>query len=111
MLPKQKKGVEQQRHRNLLAVWHVDSNLIVPLGRELMGQVTPLKNQKTAYSTEWKQYAMDRSIGRPAADLSLVDLKTGKSTRIKDDLLNDNYLQASPAGSTSYICRTMTIGP
>ena len=98
VLPKQKKGVEQQRHRNLLAVWHVDSNLAVPLGRELMGQVTPLKNQKTAYSTEWNRYALDRSIGRPAADLSLVDLKTGTSTRIKEDLLNDSYLLASPGG-------------
>ena len=98
VLPKQKKGVEQERHRNLLAVWHVDSNLIVPLGRDLMGQVTPLKKQQTAYSTEWKQYALDRSIGRPAADLSLVDLKTGTYTRIKDDLLNDNYLIASPGG-------------
>ncbi len=99
VLPKQKKGVEQQRHRNLLAVWHVDSGLIVPLGRDLMGQVTPLKNQQTAYATEWKQYALDRSIGRPAADLSLVDLQTGKQTLIKDDLLNDNYyLVASPGG-------------
>jgi dipeptidyl aminopeptidase/acylaminoacyl peptidase len=98
VLPKQKKSAEQDRRRNLLAVWHVDQNQFVQLGHELMGQVTPLKHQKTAYSTEWKAYAMDRSIGRPAADLYLVDLTTGKSVRIQERLLDDRYLQASPGG-------------
>ncbi len=98
VLPKQKKGAEQDRHKNLLAVWHVDRNQVVPLGHELMGQVTPLKHQKAAYSVEWKQYALDRSIGRPAADLYLVDLATGTPTRIKENLLNDYYLEGSPGG-------------
>jgi dipeptidyl aminopeptidase/acylaminoacyl peptidase len=96
--PKQKKSAEQDKRRNMLAVWHVEQNGFVQLGHELTGQVTPLKNQKLAYSTEWKAYAMDRSIGRPAADLYLVDLATGSPTRIKDKLMNDRYLQASPGG-------------
>ena len=96
--PKQKKSAEQDKRRNMLAVWHVEQNGFVQLGHELTGQVTPLKNQKLAYSTEWKAYAMDRSIGRPAADLYLVDLATGSPTRIKEKLMNDRYLQASPGG-------------
>ncbi len=96
--PKQKKSAEQDKRRNMLAVWHVEQNGFVLLGHELTGQVTPLKNQKLAYSTEWKTYAMDRSIGRPAADLYLVDLATGSPTRIKEKLLDDRYLQASPGG-------------
>jgi len=98
VLPKQKKSADQDRRRNLLAVWHVEQNQFVQLGRELLGQVTPLKHQKTAYSLEWKAYAMDRSIGRPAADLYLVDLETGKPARIQERLLDDRYLQASPGG-------------
>ena len=98
VLPKQKKSADQDRRRNLLAVWHVEQNQFVELGRELLGQVTPLKHQKTAYSLEWKAYAMDRSLGRPAADLYLVDLATGKPTRIQERLLDDRYLQASPGG-------------
>ncbi len=98
VLPKQKKGAEQDRHKNLLAVWHVEQNQVVPLSHELMGQVTPLKHQKVAYSIEWKSYALDRSIGRPAADLFLVDLATGAPTRIKEDLLDDHYLEASSDG-------------
>jgi len=96
--PKQKKSAEQDKRRNMLAVWHVEQNGFVQLGHELTGQVTPLKNQKLAYSTEWKAYAMDRSIGRPAADLYLLDLATGSPTRIKEKLMDDRYLQASPGG-------------
>ena len=55
---------------------------------------------------------MDRSIGRPAADLYLVDLATGKRTRIKERLLDDHYLAGqSGRASTFYICRTITTGP
>jgi dipeptidyl aminopeptidase/acylaminoacyl peptidase len=96
--PKQKKSAEQDRRRNLLVVWHVEQNQFVQLGHELLGQVTPLKHQKTAYSTEWNAYAMERSIGRPAADLYLVDLATGTPTRVKERLPDDHYLQASPGG-------------
>ena len=96
--PKQKKSASLDPRRNLFAVWHVELNQFVQLGHELLGQVTPLKHQKTAYATEWKAYALDRSIGRPAADLSLVDLTTGQQTLIKARLLDDRYLQASQGG-------------
>src|SRR5260370_2551767 len=41
---------------------------------------------------------MERSIGRPAADLSLVDLATGDRTKLRDKPLNDQSLRASPGG-------------
>jgi dipeptidyl aminopeptidase/acylaminoacyl peptidase len=96
--PKQKKSAAQDRRKNMLAVWHIDQNRLVQLGHDLTGQVTPLKHQSLAYATEWKAYAMDRSIGRPAADLSIVDLASGNATKIKDRLMDDRYLQASPGG-------------
>jgi dipeptidyl aminopeptidase/acylaminoacyl peptidase len=98
VMPKQKKSAAQDRRKNMPAVWHVEQNQFVQLGHELTGQVTPLKHQRAAYVTEWKAYAMDRSIGRPAADLYLVDLATGNSTKIKERLTDDRYLQASPGG-------------
>ena len=98
VMPKQTKSALQDQRRNMLAVWHVDQNQFVQLSHDLTGQVTPLKNQKLAYATEWKAYAMDRSIGRPAADLSIVDLATGNATKIKDRLLDDHSVQASPGG-------------
>ena len=96
--PKQKKRAEQDRRRNLLAVWHLDQNRVVQLGRESLGEVMPIKGQNAAYSLVWKPYALERSIGRPAADLYLIDLAGGNSTLIKDRLFNDRYLEASPSG-------------
>ena len=41
---------------------------------------------------------MDRSIGRPAADLYLIDTETGARTKIKEHLADDFFLRASPGG-------------
>ncbi len=94
----QVKSATQNGRRNMLAAWHVDSNNLTPLGNEFTEQVTPLKRGNLAYAAEWKEYAMDRSIGRPAADIYLVDLGSGQRTKIKDKLPEDRYLQASPGG-------------
>src|SRR6476660_6092950 len=40
---------------------------------------------------------MDRSIGRPAADLYVADLTTGARTKLKDNV-NDRFTQVSPGG-------------
>src|SRR5206468_1790638 len=46
----------------------------------------------------WKEYALERSIGRPVADIYLIDPRTGQRSRIKDKLSEDHYLQPSPGG-------------
>jgi dipeptidyl aminopeptidase/acylaminoacyl peptidase len=94
----QVKSAAQNRRRNLLAAWHIDSGNFVQLGKELTEQITPLKHGNLAYAAEWKEYAMDRSIGRPAADIYLVDIRTGQRSKVKDKLTEDHYLQASPGG-------------
>ncbi len=98
VMPKQKFDARLDRQRNLLAAWHVDAGRLVQLGQERDEQVTPLKYQKLGYVTNWSAYAMERSIGRPAADLSLLDLATGERTKIKERLSNDFYVQPSPGG-------------
>lgn len=98
VMPKQKFDARLERQRNLLAAWHVDAGRLVQLGQAREEQVVPLKHQKLGYVTNWANYAMERTIGRPAADLSLVDLTSGERTKIKDRLSNDFYVQASPGG-------------
>jgi dienelactone hydrolase len=98
VMPKQKINARNDRQRNLLSAWHVGSGQLVQLGKDLAEQVTPIKHQKLAYAANWAAYAMDRSIGRPAADLSLIDLATGERTKIKERLPEDRYVQASPGG-------------
>src|SRR6266487_543375 len=98
VMPKQKLSARTDRQKNMLAAWHLESGRFVRLGKENTEQVTPLKRQKLAYATTWTAYAMERSIGRPAADLYLIDLDRGERTKLKDRLGDDRYLQASPGG-------------
>ena len=98
VMPKQKLSVKNDRQRNLLAAWYVDASQFVQLGKDSAEQVTPIKHQKVAFATNWNAYAMDRSIGRPAADLYLIDLASGERTKIKERITEDYYVQASPGG-------------
>jgi dipeptidyl aminopeptidase/acylaminoacyl peptidase len=98
VMPKQKLSARSDRQKNLLAAWHLESGRFVQLGRESTEQVTPLKRQKLAYAATWTTYAMERSIGRPAADVYLIDVERGQRTKIKERLTDDRYLQASPGG-------------
>ncbi len=98
VMAKQKKGATQDSHRNMLAAWYVASGKFVPLGHALTEQATPVKHRNQAFLTDWKDYEMDRTIGRPAADLYLVDLSTGERTAIKQHILEDHFVQASPGG-------------
>ncbi len=97
VMAKQKVGAKADRERNMLAAWHVETGRLVQLGKAPTEQVEPVKHRPLAYAETWTAYAMDRSIGRPAADLSLVDLATGERTKIKDRV-NDRYAQVSPGG-------------
>src|ERR1039458_9927194 len=98
VMPKQKLQAKMDRQKNMLAVWNVESGSLIPLGHNLTEQVTPLKHQKLAFATNWDAYAMDRTIGRPTADLSIVDLNTGARAKIKDHLIEDRSIQPSPGG-------------
>jgi dipeptidyl aminopeptidase/acylaminoacyl peptidase len=94
----QSKNASQDSRRNMLAALHVDSNTLTQLGHEVTEQVTPLRHGNLAYAAEWKEWALERSIGRPFADIYLVDLNTGQRTKIHEKLSEDRYLEASPGG-------------
>jgi dipeptidyl aminopeptidase/acylaminoacyl peptidase len=98
VMPKQKLSAKNDRQKNMLAAWHLDRNSLIPLGKDLDERVTPLKHQFLVVSADWSAYAMDRTIGRPAADISLVDISTGARTKIQDHLNDDYYLEESPGG-------------
>jgi len=97
VMPRQKLSAGNDRRRNLLAVWHLDDGRLVQLGKEEREQVTPVRRQKFGYVANWAPYAMNRSIGRPSADVSLVDLATGARTKVADKI-DDGYLSVSPGG-------------
>jgi len=82
VMPFQKTNNDQLRKRNMPAAWHLDTGAFVQLGKDPVNeQVVPIKRAPVAYVAEWSKYAMDRTIGRPAADLYLQDLKTACGRR------------------------------
>lgn len=98
VMPRQKQSAAQDRQRNMLAVWHLDSGKFVQLGKDPVNeQVTPIRRTTLAYAAEWSKYAFNRTIGRPAADLYLVDIATGARTKLRENI-NDRFVQASPNG-------------
>ncbi len=97
VMARQKLTARADRQRNLLAAWHLDSGALVPLGKSSRELVVPIRRQKLAYVSTWDSYAMDRTIGRPAADIALLDLVTGTRTPVAQGV-NDQRLQVSPGG-------------
>jgi dipeptidyl aminopeptidase/acylaminoacyl peptidase len=97
VMAKQKLTATADRRRNYLSAWHLDTNRFVQVGKSFTEQVAPTTRPNVAFVEEWATYAMDRSIGRPAADLFVVDLTTGARTKIKDRV-DDRYAQVSPTG-------------
>jgi acetyl esterase/lipase len=96
-MPRQKLTARADRQRNLLAAWHLESNQLVQLGKSVNETIVPIRRQKLAYAEVYDAYAMDRTIGRFAADIALVDLASGQRTTVAQRI-NDNYLQSSPGG-------------
>jgi dipeptidyl aminopeptidase/acylaminoacyl peptidase len=97
VMPRQKLSAGNDRRRNLLAVWHLADGRLVQLGKEQREQVSPIRRQAFAYVANWAPYAMNRSIGRPSADISLIDLGTGARTKVADKI-DDGYLSVSAGG-------------
>ena len=98
VMPFQKNNAAEHRKRNMPAAWHLDNGAFVELGKDPVNEkVTPIRRSPFAYVAEWSKYAMDRTIGRPAADLYLQDTKTGARTKILDNI-DDDFVQSGPAG-------------
>ncbi|MGW8266851.1 MAG: prolyl oligopeptidase family serine peptidase [Longimicrobiales bacterium] len=99
VMPWQSRHGAQDRERNMLAAWHVESGRFVQLGQDLIEErVTPIPGSDQVYVEEWSRYAMERSIGRYGADLYLQDMNTGERTPIRENI-NDRYVEASPGGT------------
>jgi len=97
VMPLQKTSATAARRRNMLGAWHLHLNEFVKLGNAHTETVTPLRHRPYALVQTWTPYAMQRSIGRGAFDLSLVDLATGQRTQLRDRV-SDDFVQASPGG-------------
>lgn len=98
VMPWQKIHANEDRRRNLLSVWHIESGKFVQLGQDLINErVSPIPHTNLAYVLEWSKYAMERSIGRMGADLYIQSISTGTLTKIKENI-NDRYVRTGASG-------------
>ena len=97
VMARQKLSAQTDRRRHLLAAWDPEASHFVQVGQSFTESVQPIRRTTTAYVEEWNAYGMDRSIGRPAADLYLADLLTGERTKLETGVI-DGYAQSSPTG-------------
>jgi len=98
VMPFQKYSADSDRKRSKLAVLHLATGKLVPLGKDPVAEeVTPIKGTNLAVVSEWSKYAFDRTIGRPAADLYLADVATGARTKIREGI-DDGFVRTSPGG-------------
>ena len=98
VMAKQKNGAKADARRNTLAAWNLETGKLVQLAHTLTESVTPIRNSNMSMVSDWSGYALERSIGRPAADLALVDNSTGARTSLKTKLVEDHYAASSPGG-------------
>lgn len=97
VMPLQQKSAAAIRRRNVVGAWHLDAGRFVKLGDVHTETITPLDGRPYALVQTWTTYAMQRSIGRGAVDLSLVDLGTAARTPLRQNLRNDD-IDVSPGG-------------
>jgi hypothetical protein len=96
--PRQKLSATADRRRNMLGAWRLETGAFLQLGKDPVNElVTPIRRTNSALVAEWSKYAMDRTIGRPTADLFIQDVLTGARTRLKENVA-DRYVQVSPGG-------------
>jgi dipeptidyl aminopeptidase/acylaminoacyl peptidase len=102
--PRQKLSAAADERRSYLAALQVDSGALVPLGHSFDEQIDPMRHGHTAVVAEWSKYAMDRTIGRPAADMYLEDELTATRTKLVDNI-NDRGFSVGPAGKFAVFLR------
>ena len=82
LFPEQQKSSKRDEKRTLLAVWHLESNKLVPIGTDLQAQTELLGNWDYATETTAEPYPWGEMFGRPYEDVWLVDTTTGQRTKV-----------------------------
>ena len=102
--PRQKLSAAADARRSYLAAWQLDGAKLVPLGHSFDESIDPLRHGHNAVVAEWSKYAIDRTIGRPAADMYLEDETTAARTPIVSNI-NDRGFDVGPAAKMAIFLR------
>ncbi|MBP8275106.1 MAG: hypothetical protein KAY59_11780, partial [Acidobacteria bacterium] len=104
VMPRQVENVDAARRRNRLAAIHIDDARLVPISLSQTSRATPIDGTTLAWVADWTPYALTRTLGRPSADLSLVDYRTGQRAVFATNV-DDNDVHARPGGGALVFLR------
>ncbi len=102
-IPEQKLNAKEDREKNYLSVWHLDSGGFLPLGDEDTEDVWPLGGDRFALAFDLEPYRFESMFGRGQRDVYLIDLQTGERRKIVEQQWGgsrfpDSTLSSSPDG-------------
>lgn len=104
VMPHQVENADAAPLKNRPAAVHIDAGRLVPLTTSLTSRAAPIDGTALAWVADWTAYAMARTIGRPAADLALVDTRTGLHTPFAANV-DDNEVRVRPDGGALVFLR------
>src|SRR5262249_49054617 len=94
--PERKLQAERDRRKSDLAAWWLADGAVVPLGRGLAEDVTPLEGGRRALAVDETPHDASRMFGRPYVDASLIDTRTGPRKVVAERLAH--LVGPSPGG-------------
>ena len=97
VMPRQKLDASRERERSMMASWNIASGRLTRLSTAIGEEVTPIKRSARALVVDTNAFAMNRSIGRVTANVTVVDVDSGARTPVAERV-EDSYVQASPGG-------------
>ena len=97
VMPRQKLDASRERERSMTASWSIADGRLTRLSHAIGEEVTPIRRSARALVVDTRAHAMDRSIGRITANVSVVDAASGARVEIGPKI-EDRYVQTSPGG-------------
>ena len=104
VMPHQVENVDAAKRQSRLAVVNIDTGHLVPLTTSLTARAEPINGTALAWVADWTAYAMARTLGRPAADLSLIDIRNGQRTTFATGV-DDGTVHVRPDGGALVFVR------
>lgn len=97
VMPRQVEGADAARRRNRLAAVTVETGRLVVLSPTLTSRALAIDGTALAWTADWTTTALARTLGRPVADLSLVDIRSGARSIFATGV-DDNEVHVHPDG-------------
>ena len=104
VMPRQVLDADKDRRRSRIGAVVVDEHRVVPLTLTLDAAMTALGATGRVLVTDWHANALAHTLGRPSAELAIVDVRTGTRHVVAPDV-DDHDVHVGPDGGAALFIR------